>query len=45
MARLIQEKLKKPLAEEVLFGDLSSSGGVVEVHVSDNDIAIAVKVT
>ncbi len=45
MARLIQEKLKKPLAEEVLFGDLSSSGGVVEVHVSENDIAIAVNVT
>jgi len=45
MARLIQEKLKKPLAEEVLFGSLSSSGGIVEVDVSDNDIAIAVKVS
>ncbi len=45
MARLIQEKLKKPLAEEVLFGDLSASGGVVEVDVSEGEIAIAVKVT
>ena len=32
MARLIQEKLKKPLAEEILFGSLSSGGGVVEVE-------------
>ncbi len=31
MARLIQEKLKKPLAEEVLFGSLSSGGGSIEV--------------
>jgi len=28
MARLIQEKIKKPLAEEVLFGRLSKGGGV-----------------
>jgi ATP-dependent Clp protease ATP-binding subunit ClpA len=31
MARLIQEKLKKPLAEEILFGALSHGGGTVEV--------------
>ena len=31
MARLIQEKLKKPLAEEILFGELSHGGGVVDV--------------
>ncbi|MEH6638303.1 MAG: ATP-dependent Clp protease ATP-binding subunit ClpA [Porticoccaceae bacterium] len=31
MARLIQDKLKKPLAEEVLFGKLASGG---DVHVS-----------
>jgi ATP-dependent Clp protease ATP-binding subunit ClpA len=31
MARLIQEKVKQPLAEELLFGKLSSGG---EVHVS-----------
>jgi ATP-dependent Clp protease ATP-binding subunit ClpA len=31
MARLIQEKLKKPLAEEILFGTLSQGGGTVVV--------------
>jgi len=31
MARLIQEKLKKSLAEDILFGDLAEGG---EVHVS-----------
>src|SRR5690349_2063935 len=34
MARLIQEKIKQPLAEELLFGKLSSGG---EVHVSLKD--------
>ncbi|MGS2716658.1 ATP-dependent Clp protease ATP-binding subunit ClpA [Eionea flava] len=37
MARLIQEKLKKPLAELVLFGELSN-GGDVTVTVEDDDI-------
>ena len=31
MARLIQEKLKKPLAEDILFGALSNGGGTVAV--------------
>jgi ATP-dependent Clp protease ATP-binding subunit ClpA len=31
MSRLIQEKVKQPLAEELLFGKLASGG---EVHVS-----------
>jgi ATP-dependent Clp protease ATP-binding subunit ClpA len=44
MARLIQEKLKKPLAEEVLFGDLSVSGGAVDVVVEDDDLCIKVEV-
>ena len=35
--RVIQEKVKKPLAEEVLFGNLSKSGGTVKVTVDDND--------
>ncbi len=34
MARLIQEKIKQPLAEELLFGKLASGG---EVHVSLKD--------
>ncbi len=33
MARLIQEKVKKPLAEAVLFGSLSEGGGTVQVDV------------
>ena len=39
MQRLIQEKIKKPLAEEVLFGDLAK-GGVVTVSVTNDDIVI-----
>jgi ATP-dependent Clp protease ATP-binding subunit ClpA len=34
MSRLIQEKIKQPLAEELLFGKLSSGG---EVHVTVKD--------
>lgn len=37
MARLIQEDLKKPLAEEILFGNLSE-GGDVHVNLRDNEI-------
>lgn len=37
MARLIQEKLKKPLAEELLFGKLNQ-GGLVEVLVEDDKL-------
>ncbi|WP_431023838.1 ATP-dependent Clp protease ATP-binding subunit ClpA [Halomonas sp. H5] len=35
MARLIQEKLKKPLAELILFGELAEHGGVVHVTVEE----------
>jgi len=35
MARLIQEKIKQPLAEELLFGKLAH-GGEVAVHIKDN---------
>ncbi len=37
MQRLIQEKIKKPLAEEILFGELSDGGNVL-IEVSDNDL-------
>ncbi|MES9899938.1 MAG: ATP-dependent Clp protease ATP-binding subunit ClpA [Sedimenticola sp.] len=37
MARLIQEKIKKPLAEEVLFGKLSA-GGLVRIGVADGEL-------
>ena len=38
MARLIQEHLKKPLAEEILFGKLTS-GGRVELIVKNNQLS------
>ncbi len=38
LARLIQEKLKKPMAEELLFGKLQTGGGVtVELDEKAND--------
>ncbi|MGE3298093.1 MAG: ATP-dependent Clp protease ATP-binding subunit ClpA [Porticoccaceae bacterium] len=40
MARLIQEKLKKPLAEAVLFGPLAKAGGSVVVTLADDDLAL-----
>ena len=43
MARLIQEKIKRPLAEELLFGDLSA-GGHVQVTTDAND-QLALKIT
>ncbi|MFT6386803.1 MAG: ATP-dependent Clp protease ATP-binding subunit ClpA [Cellvibrionaceae bacterium] len=42
MARLIQEKLKKPLAEMVLFGELSN-GGVVYASVEDDEITLSIE--
>ena len=39
LARLIQEKIKKPLADELLFGKLAK-GGVVSVDVKDGELAI-----
>jgi ATP-dependent Clp protease ATP-binding subunit ClpA len=38
MARLIQEKVKQPLAEELLFGKLAD-GGEVHVSVKAGDLA------
>jgi ATP-dependent Clp protease ATP-binding subunit ClpA len=43
MGRLIQEKLKRALAEDILFGDLSADGGEVDVTVRNDDIAIDIK--
>ncbi|WP_120076266.1 ATP-dependent Clp protease ATP-binding subunit ClpA [Aurantiacibacter odishensis] len=42
MARLIQEKVKQPLAEELLFGKLSAGG---EVHVTVKDEKLAFELT
>jgi ATP-dependent Clp protease ATP-binding subunit ClpA len=38
MGRLIQEKIKQPLAEELLFGKLVN-GGEVSVHLKDGALA------
>ena len=43
MDRLIQEKLKKPLAEEVLFGQLTQGGGTVIVSVKDDALSLTIK--
>jgi len=45
MDRLIQEKLKKPLAEEILFGALASRGGTVLVSVVNGDLNISIEAT
>jgi ATP-dependent Clp protease ATP-binding subunit ClpA len=43
MDRLIQEKLKKPLADELLFGQLTEGGGTVEVSVVDDALSLSIK--
>jgi ATP-dependent Clp protease ATP-binding subunit ClpA len=40
MQRLIQDKIKKNLAESILFGDLSKKGGIVNVSAAKNDLKI-----
>lgn len=42
MGRLIQQKLREPLSEELLFGKLQD-GGSVEVDAKDNEIVINCK--
>jgi len=43
MARVIQEKIKKPLAEEVLFGSLAANGGEVDIDAKAEDIVINIR--
>lgn len=38
LGRVIQEKIKKPLAEELLFGDLVD-GGIVRINFEDGELA------
>ena len=42
MARLIQEKIKKPLANDLLFGKLAR-GGHVRVYVENNELCFAIE--
>ena len=43
MARLIQENLKKPLAEKILFGELANGGGHVQVTVENGQIVLHIE--
>ncbi len=43
MQRIIQEKIKKELAEEVLFGKLAKHGGTVHVTTNDGELAIEIE--
>ena len=38
--RLLQERIKKPLAEAVLFGSLSEKGGTAFVRVEDGELVV-----
>ncbi|MDT8406505.1 MAG: ATP-dependent Clp protease ATP-binding subunit ClpA [Methylococcales bacterium] len=42
MARLIQEAIKKPLASELLFGQLAQ-GGHVRIYVNDGELAFEIE--
>ena len=42
MARLIQDQVKKPLAEKLLFGELSEQGGRVSVTMKDDKLVLTV---
>ena len=43
MQRLIQERIKRELAEEILFGPLSKGGGSVRVTVEDGRLAVQIE--
>lgn len=43
MARLIQQELKKPMAEILLFGDLAADGGKLLVDLKDDKIKLTSK--
>ncbi|MEE2893710.1 MAG: ATP-dependent Clp protease ATP-binding subunit ClpA [Pseudomonadota bacterium] len=42
MQRLIQEKIKRPLAEDLLFGRLSERGGTVRITVQNDELALEI---
>jgi len=45
MARVIQEHIKRPLAEELLFGKLAEGGGSVRVSVATDESALKIECT
>ena len=42
MARLIQDKVKKPLAEMVLVVEWSEKGGTVRIDLKEDEIVLSV---
>ena len=40
MARLIQDHIKRPLAEEILFGALTDEGGIAQIDVDDERLVL-----
>ena len=42
LGRVIQEHIKKPLAEELLFGKLAK-GGIVQVTVQNDEIVLKIE--
>lgn len=40
MARVIQEHIKKPLAEKILFGSLAEQGGIVHIDVQNDQLVL-----
>ena len=42
MARLIQDKIKKPLANDLLFGKLAN-GGHVRIYVESKELAFSIE--
>ena len=44
MQRLIQERIKRRLADDILFGELER-GGIVRVTVQDGDLAVEARAT
>ncbi|MGY8831851.1 MAG: hypothetical protein ACKVIS_20360, partial [Pseudomonadales bacterium] len=45
MARLIQDKIKRPLAEEILFGELAEHGGVVHIDIESGELTFDFETT
>ena len=45
MARVIQEHIKRPLAEELLFGKLSEGGGQVRISVAADQSGLKIECT
>lgn len=43
MQRLIQDKIKRPLAEDILFGDLAENGGTVKITEEDGELKLRVR--